>query len=429
MSSKAILTRRKKLEKELGEGAVLILYAGPEKIRNHDVHYPYRAGSNFQYLAGFEEPEAILVGDFRDKPSWTIFLEPRDEHMAVWLGERPGLEEMAGRHHFSEAFPLEAFHQKLPKLLSGADQIHTVIGDQPHKDGQLLKAWADVRGGARRGTRAPFALVDAWEMLGALRLIKDSEEIAALKKAALATAQGHAAAREAAVPGVYEYQVQAALENGFRQAGAQRLGYESIVASGPNACVLHYVENRRRLEKGDLLLIDAGAEVDGYTADITRTAAIGAAPDKKQREILNIVLEAQQAAMEAACPGSNLIKVHEAALKVLIKGLISIKALKGNPKTILKEGSYVPFYPHGTSHWLGLDVHDPCPYRDAAGEPMSLAPGMVFTIEPGLYFRGEAAKLAPAYAGIGVRTEDDVLITKNGHEVLTAMVPKDLRDA
>ena len=420
-----LLARRRQLAQQLEDGVVALVFAGHEVVRNHDVMFPFRARSNFIYLAGFEEPGAVLVLDTRHgKPKWTAYLEERDEHMAVWLGERPSFAEMAKQHHLNEIKPTHAFEKDLPGLLAGADAVYHVPGEDADEDKRLMGAWARVRAAARRGAMPPLVLVDLSEMLGGMRLFKDETEIAALKKATAASAVGHGAARMAAEPGAKEYQVQAALEQGFRHAGALRLGYDPIVASGPNACVLHYVKNNRTLKKGDLLLIDAGGEVDGYTADITRTFCVGAAPSVQQKAILDIVLNAQQAAFDTARPGATLAAVHEAAQKELARGLIALKVLGGPLRSVLKNNALGPFYPHGTSHWLGLDVHDPCPYRDRDGQPITLAPGMVFTVEPGLYFRSAAAQAAPKFAGIGVRIEDDVLMTQKGHEILTAAVPK-----
>jgi len=409
----------------LGDG-VLLLPTAPQPLRNGDVHQPYRPGSSFHYLTGFPEPEAVLLIARQGKEiQTTLFVLPKDKAREIWDGRRFGPAQAKKKFGVDRALPLGELDAELAELLDAHDTVFHTLGSRPEWDrrleAQFSRRWQRTR---RRNPARHPAIVDPLPALNELRTIKDRHEIAALRRAADVSAAGHSVAMAIARPGAHEYEVQAEMEAVFRRGGSIRNGYESIVASGANACILHYIANDRRMKDGELLLIDAGAEVDGYTADITRTFPVGGTFSEPQRQVYEIVLEAQLAGIEAAVPGAPWSAAHDACVKVLCKGLIKLGVVDGPLRTALKEKRYRPYYMHGTSHWLGRDVHDVGAYEDAEGKPVPLAPGMVLTIEPGLYFGPKDRKLPAELRGIGVRIEDDVLVTKTGNDVLTAGVPK-----
>ena len=422
--------RRQRLMRALGDG-VLILPTAPHRLRNGDTHFEFRPGSDFWWLTGFEEPEALLVLKQQGAapPHLTLFVRPRDPEREIWDGRRAGVSGARRRFGADAAFPLGELAKRLPGLLAGAPRIfHAVSRDAEH-DAQLFAALQHNANRARRSAPPLHPpLVDPTPLLAALRVVKDDDEIARLERAGAITAAGHRAAMAAARPGAAEYEVQAEIERAFRAGGARRCGYNSIVASGANACILHYVENDRRMRAGELLLVDAGAEYGMYTADITRTFPVSGRFTEAQRAVYEVVLRAQLAAIRAARPGRPWNAPHAVATKALTRGLLELGVLRGNPARLWKKQAFRTWYMHGTSHWLGMDVHDAGSYQDERGKPVRLRPGMVLTVEPGLYFAPRDTKVPAELRGIGVRIEDDVLVTRKGNRVLTAAAPKSVAD-
>ncbi|MCI0339974.1 MAG: aminopeptidase P N-terminal domain-containing protein [Planctomycetales bacterium] len=420
--------RRDELGRRLGPGGAGVFFTAREARRNGDVDHEFRGSSDLVYLTGFEEPEAVAVVR-PDSPDqrFTLFVRPRDPAQETWTGERAGVE--GARAHFGAdaAFPVADLEKELPACLANARRLVYAVGRDDEADRAVFRALAALRGKARAGIRPPTEIHDPEPILHEMRLRKRPEEVAALRRAAAVTAEAHAAAMREARPGMHEYDVQALLELRFRRAGSPRNGYPSIVGSGPNATTLHYTANRRRLEPGDLLLIDAGAEWDFYTADVTRTFPVGGRFTRPQRAVYEVVLGAQERAIAECRAGVPFDRVHETALRALVEGMVRIGLLSGEPEAIVKDESYKKYYMHRTSHWLGLDVHDVGAYRpEGAWRP--LEPGMVLTVEPGIYVRPGTEGAPPEFEGIGVRIEDDVLVTGDGPEVLTAAAPKRIEE-
>ena len=413
--------RRRRLARALGEGLAVIPTA-PERTRNRDTHFPYRFDSHFYYLTGFTEPEAVLVLLAGDAPRALLFCRERNEEREIWDGFRHGPEAARERFGFDEAHPIAALDEKLGALLENQPALHYPLGADAEWDARAMRWLNAVRARSRAGIRAPARVEDVRTPLDELRLIKDEQETALLRRAARIAAAAHRRAMQATRPGRYEYEVEAELLHEFRRSGAQYPAYPPIVAGGPNSCVLHYVFNDARLRDGDLLLIDAGCELDGYASDITRTFPVNGRFTAAQREVYDLVLAAQAAALQRVRPGSAWNEPHEAAVRVLAQGMIDLKLLRGSLEEVLEKETYKRFYMHRTGHWLGLDVHDAGEYkRGASWRP--LEPGMTLTVEPGLYIRADD-DVPAALADIGVRIEDDVLVTPSGCEVLTAEAPK-----
>ena len=422
--------RRQRLLNTLGDG-VLILPAAPETSRNGDVYNEYRPASDLLYLTGFPEPSAVLVAWRLDRRRHQaiLFVRPRDRTREIWDGRRYGTRGAQRRFGLDEARPIEELWSALGELISNDGAVFHTFGREADFDRRLFDVFQQVAQ-RRRKARSPAHpnLCDPGPALAAQRLVKDAVELAAIRRAAAVTCAGHVAAMTATRPGMYEYQAQAALEEAFRSAGSPRNGYPSIVASGANACVLHYHENDRRMRSGDLLLIDAGAEVDGLTGDVTRTFPVSGEFSAAQKAVYQVVLRAEVAGIRACKPGARFDGAHRACLRALTRGLVELGVLRGDPADLVKAGAYKPYYMHGTSHWLGRDVHDVGGYEDEQGRAVSLPVGSVLTVEPGLYFAKDDRSVAKELRGIGVRIEDDVLVTKNGPEVLTDAAPKQVRD-
>ncbi|MEM7199579.1 MAG: aminopeptidase P N-terminal domain-containing protein [Planctomycetota bacterium] len=420
--------RRERLMAKLGDG-LLILWTAPQTLRNGDVYHEFRPGSDFAYLTGFPEPEAALAVQRRrgELQTW-LFVLPRDPEREIWDGKRFGTQGAKRRFGVDAAYPIQELWKQLATLLPGEQRVFHALGRDPERDAQLLRACHRTALSARRSNPAAHpAFEDPTPVLADLRAIKDAAEIDALTRAAEISVAGHVAAMRAARPGAVEYEVQAELEREFRRGGSPRNGYPSIVASGPNACILHYHENDRKMRGGDLLLLDAGAEFGGYTADITRTYPVSGAFTPPQAAVYRAVLKAQKAAIRAAKPGASCEAPHRASQRALTRALINLGVLRGKPQALLREAAFRPWFMHGTSHWLGRDVHDVGAYRQA-GKPVKLAAGMVLTVEPGLYFDVRDTRVPKELRGIGVRIEDDVLVTRSGPRVLTEAAPKELRD-
>lgn len=417
--------RRRQLMRMAGEEAIVILPAAPQRVRSNDTHYPYRQDSDFWYLSGFPEPEAVLVlVPGRQHGEALLFCRERDTERESWDGPRAGPEGAVEGFGFDDAYPVADLDDILPGLLEGRSRVYYHFGRDVEFDLKLI-GWVNrVRDMVRQGAQSPHEFLELGHLLHELRLFKSRDELRLMKRAADISAEAHLAAMRAARPGVREYEVEAALQYVFRRHGAVP-AYEPIVGAGANACVLHYIANNAPVREGDLMLIDAGAEVDGYAADITRTFPVSARYSKEQRAIYRIVLDAQHAALAQSAPGKSWNAPHEAAVEVIAEGLLSLGLLKGGLRQVLKSGDYRRFYMHKTGHWLGLDVHDVGEYR-IDGEYRELEPGMVYTVEPGIYIAPGSKGVAAKWQGIGVRIEDDVAISADGHEVLTAAAPKDI---
>lgn len=419
-------SRRQRLLDALGDG-VLLLPTAPETARNSDVLHEYRPGSDFAFLTGFPEPEAVLLA-WRTAPGRhhaTLFVRPRDPVREVWDGKRHGVRGAQREFGVDAAFPIAELWSKLPTLMAPHRRLFHRLGVDAEFDRRLLAAFAAfAKKHRRRALAAHPAIEDPLPVLATMRLVKDAAELGAMRRAAAITAAGHRAAMAAARPGVTEYEVQAALEAEFRRGGSPRNGYPSIVASGPNACILHYHENDRRMRDGDLLLVDAGAEIGGCTGDVTRTFPVSGRFTEAQAAVYRIVLRAQLAGIRACRAGARWDAAHRTCLRSLTRGLVELGVLRGDVARLVEKKKYEPWYMHGTSHWLGRDVHDVGAYIDAADRPQPLLAGAVLTVEPGLYFGAKDRRVPSELRGIGIRIEDDVLVTKRGPEVLTAAAPK-----
>jgi Xaa-Pro aminopeptidase len=417
--------RRARLAAAMGEG-VAVLYTAAERLRNRDSHYPYRYDSYFYYLTGFAEPEAALVLIGGRNPRSILFCRARDPERETWDGFRHGPEAARERFGFDEARPVEALDAALPQLLENQPALHFPLGADAGWDARAMGWLNAVRARGRAGVAAPQRVHDLRALLDDMRLFKDAHELAVMRRAARIAAAAHRRAMQATRPGRNEYQIEAELLYEFRRNGAQFPAYSPIVAGGANACVLHYVANDAPLADGDLLLIDAGCELDGYASDITRTFPVNGRFSGAQRAVYELVLEAQRAAIAAVRPGKPWNEPHDAAVRVLAQGMLDLTLLAGTLDAVLEKESYKRFYMHRTGHWLGLDVHDAGEYR-VGGQWRPLAPGMALTVEPGLYIRA-ADGVPPALADIGVRIEDDVVVTAQGCEVITAEAPKSVAD-
>jgi len=422
--------RRQRLLNALGDG-VLILPTARETSRNGDVLHEYRPGSDLHYLTGFPEPDAVLVAWRLDRRRHraVLFVRERDRERETWDGPRFGTRGARQRFGVDEGRPIGDLWSDLCELAPNDGTVFHTFGRDADFDARLFEVFGR-NAQRRRRSRLPAhpVLRDFGPELAALRLVKDKAELDAMRRAARITCAGHVAAMQASRPGMFEYQAQAALEGTFRSAGSPRNGYPSIVASGPNACVLHYHENDRRMRDGDLLLIDAGAEIDGLTADVTRTFPVNGQFREAQAAVYRVVLRAQQAGIRACKVGAGWDSAHRACVRSLTRGLVELGVLRGKVPALVKAQKFRPYYMHGTSHWLGRDVHDVGGYEDERGKPAPLPVGAVLTVEPGLYFARDDRSVPKELRGIGVRIEDDVLVTRKGPEVLTADVPKSIRE-
>ena len=417
--------RRARLAARLGNG-VAIVPTAPECLRNRDAHYPYRYDSYFYYLTGFREPEAVLVLVGGETPRSMLFCREKNAEREIWDGFRYGPEAARDAFAFDEACSITELDARMPDLLADRPAVQVHLGSDPLWDGRVL-GWVNaVRGRARSGVAAPGDLRDVRVLLDEMRLIKDGHEVALMRRAGDISAAAHRLAMQAARPGVAEYAVEAVLQHEFRRCGAQAPAYTPIVAGGVNACVLHYVENNAILADGDLLLIDAGCELDGYASDITRTFPVNGRFSGPQRDVYELVLAAQAAAIAMVKPGAYWNAPHDAAVAVLAQGFIDLKLLGGTLDAVLEQETYKQFYMHRTGHWLGLDVHDAGEYK-TGGEWRELQPGMVLTVEPGCYIR-PGPGVPEAFAHIGIRIEDDALVTDGGCEILSAAAPKNVAD-
>jgi Xaa-Pro aminopeptidase len=415
--------RRRAYMAKIGDG-VAVLPATPTYIKTADMEHHYRPDSDLLYLTGFPEPEAVVVlAPNHPEHQYILFVRPRNKEMEIWNGRRAGVEGARQRYGADAAYTIDELDAVLPKYLEGASTLHYHFGHDSVFNDKVLAWLHGLQRKVRNGVTAPRAIVDTHAILHEMRLIKSDAEADLLRKAAEIGAAGHRAAMKATSPGRHEYEIQAELEYVMRRSGAIGPSYGSIVGGGFNATILHYHENCDPLNDGDLLLIDAGAEYGYYASDITRTFPVSGVFTAAQREVYDLVLDAQAAAIAAAKPGNRFQDVHDAAVRVLVEGLVRLHVLSGEVDELIAKEAYKPYYMHKTSHWLGMDVHDVGLYK-VDGQWRTLEPGMVMTVEPGLYFGDDVPSEAARYRGIGIRIEDDVLITPDGCEVLTAAVPK-----
>lgn len=416
--------RRRLLMQLAGRDAAVVVPAAPERVRNNDAHYPYRQDSDLVYLSGFHEPEAVLVlVPGRAAGQSILFCRERDLERERWDGPRLGPERAARALGLDDAFPITDIDEILPNLIEGRDKVYYPFGRDPEFDLRVL-GWINfLRSQARRGARPPQSLVALGHVLNDQRLIKSPRELQLMQQSADIAARAHNRVLDLLKPGLMEYQVEAELLRTFREQRAVP-AYESIVAAGANACILHYRSNNAELRPGDLLLVDAGAEFECYASDITRTWPISGRFSAPQRAIYDLVLKAQRAAIDAAQVGRVWTDIHDAALQVIVRGLVKLGLLKGSVAKIIKEERYKEFFPHKSGHWLGLDVHDVGEYR-IDGLPRVLEPGMVLTVEPGIYISPRNKEVDAIWRGIGVRIEDDIVVSNEGPLDLTAGVTKD----
>jgi Xaa-Pro aminopeptidase len=420
--------RRKILMERIGVGNIAILGSSTSKIRNRDVHYPFRQDSDFYYLTGFSEADAMAVFiPGREKGEYILFCREFDATKALWEGAHAGLEGATGHFHADDAFPIDDMDEILPGMLENKQKVFYPMGRDPDFDHHLLDWINHIRSQSRSGVMAPGELVALEHILHEMRLFKSTEEIKLMRRAAEVSAQAHVKAMQLCKAGLYEYQIEAELVHHFMQEGLRNVAYPSIVAGGKNACVLHYTQNNDKLKNGDLLLIDAGAECDHYAADITRTFPVSGRFNEAQKQLYQLVLDAQAAAIEEIKPGVPWHNAHDASVDVLTKGLVALGLLEGKVKTLIKKEKFKQFYMHRIGHWLGMDVHDVGDYK-VDQKWRLLEPGMVLTVEPGLYIPVDCDSVAEKWRGIGIRIEDDLLVTEDGHEILTNGAPKTIAD-
>lgn len=419
-------TRRAVVLQRMAAAGVAVLPTAPEHLRNRDSDYLYRFDSYFYYLTGFPEPEAVLVLAAGDEPKSILFCREKHPERELWDGFRYGPDAARERFGFDEAYPIAELDSMLPRLLADRRAVYCVPGMDPAWDARVMRWLNEVRALARTGVSAPTEIHDVRAILDVMRLVKDAHELDVMRNASAISASAHARAMRAVRPGMMEYEIEAELLHEFRRHGAQFPAYWPIVAGGANACVLHYRENNGRLDGGALLLIDAGCELDGYASDITRTFPVNGTYTGPQRAIYELVLAAQTAAISEVKPGKLWNAPHEAAVKVLAQGFIDLGLCSGSLDSVLEKEDYRRFYMHRTGHWLGLDVHDAGDYKEQ-GEWKPLTPGMTLTVEPGCYVRpGEG--VPEQFWNIGVRIEDDALVTTTGCEILTSAAPKRVDD-
>ena len=438
MTTARHLERRRRLLAQMEGGVALIPTAAP-KLRNGDAEYRFRPDSDFHYLTGFSEPNALLLlAKGRSEGEQLLFLQPRQRDQEIWTGRRLGVERAKETLGVDEAHSIDELDTLLPKLLRGREPLYYRTGLRADLDTKVLGMVANLRMRVREGNPAPATIVDPSRLLHEMRLFKDDDELALMRRAAAITAGAHVAAMRATRPGIFEYEIEALVEHEFRRRGADAPAYGTIAASGANATVLHYVQNDCQAKAGELFLLDAGCELSCYASDVTRTWPVSGRFTPAQRQIYELVLEAQRRSIAETLPGRNFQAAHDVTVRTLTAGLIELGLLKGGVDECIENKSFRRFYMHRTGHWLGLDVHDAGVYfagptanglaGPAALVHRTLAPGMVLTVEPGLYLAEDDATIPAEFRGIGVRIEDDVLVTASGQEILTAACPKQVAE-
>ncbi|GGK03342.1 Xaa-Pro aminopeptidase [Pseudomonas matsuisoli] len=420
--------RRKALMEQLEPNSIAILPAAPTYIRNRDVEHVYRQDSDFQYLSGFPEPEAVLVLiPGREHGEYILFCRERDPERELWDGLRAGQDGAIRDFGADDAFPIGDIDEILPGLIEGRERVYYAIGTNPEFDHHLMEWINTIRSKARQGAQPPNEYVALDHLLHDMRLYKSAAEIKVMRYAAEVSAAAHVRAMQASRAGLFEYHLEAELEYEFRKGGAKMPAYGSIVAAGRNACILHYRENDAALREGDLVLIDAGCEIDCYAGDITRTFPVSGRFSPEQRAIYEIVLEANMEAFKHIGPGKHWNEAHEATVRVITSGLVKLGLLKGDVEALIEAGAYKAFYMHRAGHWLGMDVHDVGDYK-VGGEWRVLEVGMAMTVEPGIYIAPDNTDVPKKWRGIGIRVEDDVVVTRKGCEILTGGVPKTVEE-
>ncbi len=419
--------RRAAFVRSIGKDAVALIPSARHATRSADSEYEFRQNSDFYYLTGFKEPEAILLlAPGRESERTVMFLRPRDRTAELWNGKRAGTEGAVADYGMEAAYPIEELASKLPDYLVGATTLYYGIGNDERCDRLILDAVKEARWRVRRGGKAPLSFLEPGVVIHEMRLHKTPEELELMRRAAAAARAGHEAGMRATRPGMWEYELEAIIEYQYKLAGGEP-AYPSIVAGGVNATILHYNTNREQLRDGDLVLVDSGSEFDVYASDVTRTWPVNGKFSAEQRAIYEIVLRAQKAGIERVRAGKPFSAYHDAAVRTITEGLVEIGLLKGSIDSLIEENKFFDFYPHRTGHWIGLDVHDVGRYRDDKDAYRTLEPGMVMTVEPGIYVQMDL-DVPERWKGIGVRIEDDVLCTNGEPDVLTGTIPKEIDD-
>ncbi len=417
----------KKFIESIGPDSIAILPAAHEATRSYDTEYKFRQDSDFAYLTGFPEPDAIAVIDPANKKPFTLYVRPRDPQMETWFGRREGVDGAVKNYKADRALPIDKFAADLTKLIDGHDKLYYRFGVDEKLDLLIIQYLSAQRQRRLKSPYPPHTIVDPTILIHEMRLHKTPGEVEFMQKAATISAEAHILAMQKTKPGMNEFQVESLIEAYMRENGASGVAYNSIIGGGENATILHYVENNRPLTDGDLLLVDAGAEYNGYAADITRTFPVNGKYSKAQREVYDVVLDVQLQCVGATITGNTVLKRQELSIELLTEGMKKLGLLKGKTKDLIKKKSYMKYYMHGVGHYLGMDVHDAGRYftDQTAKNSRPFAPGMVLTVEPGLYIPPDDKSAPSKYRGIGIRIEDDVLVTKDGNRNLTAKVPKD----
>jgi Xaa-Pro aminopeptidase len=420
--------RRIRLMEQMDEGSIAIIPSATEIIRNNDVHFGFRQNSDFQYLTGFDEPDSLAVlMPGREQAEYVLFVRDKDKEREIWDGYRAGPDGAVEQYGADDAFPIDDIDDILPGLMEGRTRVYAHMGVDSGFDHQLMTWLNQIRSKVRQGAVPPDDFSDIAHILHDMRLKKSKQEVAIMADASRISAAAHTRAMKSCKPGMFEYQLQAEIEHECMMSGSPRPAYSAIVGGGKNACVLHYVENNQKLQDGDLVLIDAGAELEYYAADITRTFPVNGKFTDEQRAIYELVLKSQYAAIEAVKPGAHWNEPHEVVVEILTEGLVELGLLKGDVKQLIEDEAYKEYFMHKTGHWLGMDVHDVGDYK-VGGEWRVLEPGMVLTIEPGIYVSPDNEDVDAKWRGIGVRIEDDIVVTKDGRDVLTKDVVKEIAD-
>lgn len=428
LDSREFRHRRSRILDAMPEGSALLLATNPERNRSNDTHFRFRPASDFYYVCGFPEPEAwLLLRKGLEGPAFVLFVQPKDPAREVWTGIRAGLKGAVKEYGADEAFSVEDFDSRLAELLAPANKLYFSFGRERKHEARVNNILSKVRGG-RKAELGPVCIEDSQAFLAEFRLFKTPAELEVMREGARITAEAHRLAMEQVRPGMFEYEIDALLEYTFRRHGAWAAAYTSIVGGGANACVLHYVENDSKFGSHDLMLIDAGAEIDGYATDVTRTSPVSGKFSVAQADLYEAVLRAQEKAIEETRPGATLQGIHEGVVRSLSESMLDLGLLDGSLDEILEKESYKRFYMHRTSHWLGLDVHDVGRYKLPSGDDRPLEPGMVLTIEPGIYVAPDDDLAPKIFRGLGIRIEDDILVTKDGYENLTAATPKTIAE-
>ena len=414
-----------RLKEKIPPKSAFIVCSNPVAVMSSDVDYRFRQNSNMYYLTGFEEPHSVAVFRFGQSPESVLFVQPRDKDREIWDGFRAGTEGATEKYGADMSYPIDSLSKELPLLLQTCEEVYFPLS-QSEFDNDFLTAYKTAQHNNRRYHIHPHTIREPDFVLNDLRKIKNKDELNYLRKSVSIASEAHIEAIQACKPGMYEFEIEAILKNKFFSSGALYCSYPPICASGPNATILHYIENKRKMENGDLLLVDAGCTYQYYASDITRTYPVNGVFSDEQREIYSLVLKAQKASIESVRVGNTFLAPHETTLKILTQGLIDLDLLKGDVNQIIENGEYSKFYMHGTSHYLGIDVHDPGATKISESEGTPLKEGMVLTIEPGLYFDPSDNDIPEAYRGIGIRIEDDVLVSKMGPDILSSQVPKEI---